>query len=63
MKIAVIGTGISGLVTAYLLHRKHDITVFEANARIGGHTHSTVKHLFTILSFPWGRPPPMTNEL
>jgi predicted NAD/FAD-binding protein len=40
MKIAIIGAGISGLVTAYLLHREHDITVFEANERIGGHTHT-----------------------
>jgi predicted NAD/FAD-binding protein len=40
MKIAIIGTGISGLVTAYLLSRKHDITVFEADNRIGGHTHT-----------------------
>ncbi len=38
MKIAIIGTGISGLTAAYLLSRRHDITVFEANASIGGHT-------------------------
>ena len=38
MKIAIIGTGISGLTAAYLLNRKHDITVFEANDTIGGHT-------------------------
>lgn len=41
MKIAIIGAGISGLVAAYKLHRQHDITVFEANDYIGGHT-STV---------------------
>jgi len=40
MKIAVVGTGISGLVAAYLLHRQHEITVFEANDYIGGHTHT-----------------------
>lgn len=37
-RIAIIGTGISGLTCGYLLHRKHDITVFEANDYIGGHT-------------------------
>lgn len=42
MKIAIIGTGISGMVTAYLLNREHEVTVFEANDYIGGHTH-TVK--------------------
>ena len=40
MRIAVIGSGISGMVAAYLLHRDHDITVFEANDYIGGHTHT-----------------------
>lgn len=40
MKIAVIGTGISGLVAAYLLSEAHDITVFETNDYIGGHTHT-----------------------
>jgi predicted NAD/FAD-binding protein len=38
MKIAIIGTGISGLGAAYLLHPHHDITVFEKNAYIGGHS-------------------------
>ncbi|MDB6062336.1 MAG: FAD-dependent oxidoreductase [Verrucomicrobiaceae bacterium] len=38
MKIAIIGSGISGLTAAYLLSRRHDITVFEAGAEIGGHT-------------------------
>ncbi|TNF37316.1 MAG: FAD-dependent oxidoreductase [Gammaproteobacteria bacterium] len=40
MKIAIIGTGISGNVLAYQLHKEHDITVFEANDYIGGHTHT-----------------------
>ena len=38
--IAVIGGGISGLTTAYLLSRKHRVTVFESNDYIGGHTHT-----------------------
>ncbi|MEX1056651.1 MAG: FAD-dependent oxidoreductase [Natronospirillum sp.] len=39
-RIAIIGTGISGLTTGYLLHRQHDITVFEANEYVGGHTNT-----------------------
>ena len=38
MKIAIIGTGISGLGAAYLLHPYHDLTVYEKNTYIGGHT-------------------------
>lgn len=40
MKVAIVGTGISGLVSAYLLDPEHDVTVFEARDRIGGHTHT-----------------------
>jgi predicted NAD/FAD-binding protein len=43
MKIAIIGTGISGMVAAYLLSQRpqeHDLSVFEANDYIGGHTHT-----------------------
>ena len=40
MKIAIIGSGISGLTCAYLLNRQHDISVFEAGSWIGGHTHT-----------------------
>jgi predicted NAD/FAD-binding protein len=40
MRIAIVGSGISGLVAAYLLHEDHEITVFEANDYIGGHTHT-----------------------
>lgn len=37
MKIAVIGSGISGITASYLLSKKHDVTLFEQNERIGGH--------------------------
>ncbi len=40
MRIAIVGSGISGLVTAYLLSRRHEVTVFEAGDWIGGHTHT-----------------------
>ncbi len=40
MKIAIIGSGVAGNVASYRLHREHEITVFEADAHIGGHTHS-----------------------
>lgn len=40
MKIAIIGGGISGLTTAYRLTGQHDITLFEANDYLGGHTNT-----------------------
>lgn len=40
MKIAIIGTGISGMLAAHLLSQDHQLTVFEANDYIGGHTHT-----------------------
>ena len=43
MRIAVIGSGISGLGAAHLLQRAHDVTVFERDLRAGGHTH-TIAH-------------------
>jgi predicted NAD/FAD-binding protein len=40
MRIAIVGAGISGLATAHMLHREHEITVFEAGARPGGHANT-----------------------
>ena len=37
-KIAIVGSGISGLLSGYLLSRRHDVSVFEAGDEIGGHT-------------------------
>ncbi len=36
----MIGSGISGLVSAYLLSNRHDVSLFEANNYLGGHTHT-----------------------
>lgn len=40
MRIAVVGAGISGLCVAYYLRANHDVTVFEANDYVGGHTNT-----------------------
>lgn len=40
MKIAIIGTGIAGNVAAHRLHPEHEISVYEANDYIGGHSHT-----------------------
>lgn len=40
MRVAVVGTGVAGLVSAHLLHDRHEITVFEASGRIGGHVNT-----------------------
>ncbi|MGI2033265.1 NAD(P)/FAD-dependent oxidoreductase [Rhizobium panacihumi] len=40
LKIAVVGSGISGLSAAWLLSQRHDVTVFEAADRIGGHSNT-----------------------
>ena len=40
MNIAIVGSGISGLTSAYMLHRQHQVSVFEANNYVGGHTNT-----------------------
>ncbi|MDP3637027.1 MAG: FAD-dependent oxidoreductase, partial [Azonexus sp.] len=39
-RIAIVGAGISGLASAWLLSRQHDVTLFEAGDYLGGHTHT-----------------------
>jgi len=40
MRIAVVGSGISGLAAAWLLSRDHQVVLFERESRLGGHTHT-----------------------
>jgi predicted NAD/FAD-binding protein len=40
VRIAVVGSGISGLVSAHVLSRRHDVVLLEADDRVGGHTHT-----------------------
>lgn len=40
LKIAVVGSGISGLAAAWLLSKRHRVTLFEAQGRLGGHSHT-----------------------
>jgi len=40
MRIAIVGSGIAGLASAWWLSRRHDVVLFEANDYLGGHTHT-----------------------
>lgn len=40
LDIAVIGSGIAGLASAHFLQRRHDVTLYEQDGRIGGHTNT-----------------------
>jgi uncharacterized protein len=39
-RAAVVGSGVAGLTAAYLLQRAYDVTLYEADDRLGGHAHS-----------------------
>lgn len=39
-RVAVVGAGVSGLTAAYLLQRRYEVTLFEAEDRLGGHAHT-----------------------
>lgn len=42
LRIAVVGSGISGMSAAWLLSKRHHVTLFEADQRIGGHSHTVI---------------------
>ena len=51
MRVAVVGSGISGLTATWLLRKRHEVTLFEAGERFGGHTHTR------MLALPEGPEP------
>lgn len=42
MKVAVVGSGISGIGSAWLLSQHHEVHLFEADRRLGGHAHTVI---------------------
>src|SRR5512144_1083968 len=40
MRVAIVGSGVSGLVCAHLLSPRHDVVLFEADDRVGGPVHT-----------------------
>jgi NAD(P)-dependent dehydrogenase (short-subunit alcohol dehydrogenase family) len=42
LKIAIVGGGVAGIVSSYLLSQNHDVTLFEKNNYVGGHTATIV---------------------
>ena len=46
--VAVVGAGISGLSAAWLLSRRHDVTLYEADGRLGGHAHTVTVEGTTV---------------
>ena len=45
MRIAIVGAGVAGLVSAHLLHGEHDVTLFDADERAGGHAQTLIVDL------------------
>lgn len=41
-RVAVVGGGVAGIVAAYLLQEDHDVTLFDRNDYLGGHTHTII---------------------
>src|SRR5579871_5747833 len=41
-RIAVIGAGAAGLTAAYLLQRRHEVTLYEKKLHLGGHAHTII---------------------
>ena len=41
-RIAIVGTGIAGMACAHFLSREHDVTLFEKDDRVGGHSHTVM---------------------
>ena len=40
MRIAIVGGGVAGITAAYLIQRNHQVSLYEKNAYVGGHTHT-----------------------
>jgi len=43
VRIAIVGSGISGLAAAWLLSRKHEVELFEKDDRLGGHAPASLE--------------------
>jgi predicted NAD/FAD-binding protein len=42
LRVAVVGGGVAGITAAHVLQRRHEVTLFERNDYVGGHTHTVV---------------------